>query len=411
MAKLRGPANSESARGNLGKKTFLGWRGQNVARTATGRKQPGTPRQRDTQGIQTATMREFRNLTDAQKTAWLNYAAATPYSDSLGQNFFPTSANAFSKCNFYLLDNSENFIYDPPATANTWNFTSYSITAETNPGTITIATLITASVLNYCFLEISLSQGFKSAQRKARTCDYRHYSYHKRTDPNGHIFPIENLTEHLWYYVKIRIIDKFGQTGKWIIAHLQPYSTPATATLGGDISGDTSLLGDYNTQIKIYNSARTTLIETIYLINNQITWTSNGYYSGTYDIVFESDLASACTPNEYDDIILTAPTNRTDLTLEVKFLSSLTGLLLGDIAVLGNYNAKILIYDSTGIVLLETINLTNNQINWTSQRYEQNTFDILVDKGAYTSVDPTDYQDIPLEPPADYAALNFEFIV
>lgn len=73
--------------------------------------QPRTPKQTFNRGSFTAGSSAWRYLTDAERTAWNDYAAQIQRSDSLGSSYTPTGAALFTAC---VTISGDATITDPP---------------------------------------------------------------------------------------------------------------------------------------------------------------------------------------------------------------------------------------------------------------------------------------------------------
>lgn len=116
--------------------------------------QPRTPKQTFNRASLTNGSSAWRTLTDAQRTAWNDYAAQISRSDALGSTYNPTGAGLFTAAVIASLDPT---LTDPPTTLPTYVLQITGMTyTDPSPGPEALtADLAVTSSTNTLFVETS----------------------------------------------------------------------------------------------------------------------------------------------------------------------------------------------------------------------------------------------------------------
>jgi hypothetical protein len=114
MAKLQLGALAQSVSGSIAGNTFARNKGGAYVRTKASPTQPQTARQVEVRAIFTQVSQAWRNLTDAQRTAWINWADANPVIDVFGQSLKLNGIAAFQRMNAFLLTCGLTMLSDAP---------------------------------------------------------------------------------------------------------------------------------------------------------------------------------------------------------------------------------------------------------------------------------------------------------
>lgn len=115
MPKVKNPLLSAEARGGIGGLVYNTWRGINYVKTNTSPTGQGTQKRLAAQALLTNISRDWQSLTNAQRTAWSQYAIDHPVSDWTGSPKRLTGMNWFTHCNINLARVSGTPVTDPPA--------------------------------------------------------------------------------------------------------------------------------------------------------------------------------------------------------------------------------------------------------------------------------------------------------
>lgn len=105
-----------SIRGSIGGTTYATNRYGMYARNRTTIANPNTGNQIAARGALGNSAQAWRNLTAEQQLGWINYAAATPVPNRLGDMIHMSGINAYVKQASFMLFNSGTPFADPPAT-------------------------------------------------------------------------------------------------------------------------------------------------------------------------------------------------------------------------------------------------------------------------------------------------------
>lgn len=114
-AKVLDPLRSSEARGRVGGTIYNTTRGTKYVKSFTSPAQPRTKRQLAIRALCQIATRAWQALLATDRTAWNNYAAASPEIDWTGQPQRKTGANLFVRSTTRLLDAGLTQVDTPPA--------------------------------------------------------------------------------------------------------------------------------------------------------------------------------------------------------------------------------------------------------------------------------------------------------
>ncbi len=137
MAKVLNPLMSGAARGKVGGIIFNVWRGLATVKIHKSPAQPRTARQLAVRSYITTLSRAWAGLTDAQRSAWTDWADLHPVSDWTGTNIRMTGENAYIKLNSILLDLGKDAVDTPPSVAGPTSVDGFNCTGS--QGQISVA--------------------------------------------------------------------------------------------------------------------------------------------------------------------------------------------------------------------------------------------------------------------------------
>lgn len=216
MAVVSSPFKAEDARGSVGSLTATGWRGVKIIRRRANPTNKQTERQMVVRNLLSLISRSWQALTATKRQSWLDYAASHPQTNSLGQTFTPTAANAYAGLNFLAQDMGESEVetaptIPPPASVTRISNDGAPDLPLTNGFKLLGTTLGSPSETD--FIELQISRGFSSIARNAQPSDYRHAQY---VAGNVTGYEFHDLTLGMYYWVRSRYIDKTGQATPWV---------------------------------------------------------------------------------------------------------------------------------------------------------------------------------------------------
>jgi len=224
MAIVKNPLQSEEASGSVGGVTHARWRGNKVVRIRPIPTQPRTSRQSAVRNIIATLSRAWAALTDAQRTAWRNYADQHPTTNRLGQQVTPTGFNQYVGLNFFLLDNADSAIDSPPSVPPSASIATLTLIGAPSSGVggeVGVTTSGTPSASAY--VDYQLAGPFQSPGRRAQESDYRHKEY---TAGNSVGTEFTDLVEDSYYWVRARYVDQYGQETPFLTLQFQADPAP-----------------------------------------------------------------------------------------------------------------------------------------------------------------------------------------
>lgn len=206
--KIRGPLHSIDARGRMGVAFVLSiWRGLNYARVLAIPTNPQSSRQLSIRGFLTTLSRLWAALTDAQRTAWEEYADAQTRKNVFGQAVKASGINEYIALGVVAEDAGETAVSDPPVTDEP----AYPAELEVNPGEVGGNISIEWSATDGDFIDIWITPQL-GAGRKAYPTDFRHLHYEAIATLS---YIVADLVPEGIYGVKARAIRNSGQVGPY----------------------------------------------------------------------------------------------------------------------------------------------------------------------------------------------------
>jgi hypothetical protein len=216
MAKVSSPFKSEDARGSVGSLTATGWRSIKILRRRANPTNKQTTRQMVVRNTLSLISRTWQTESASDRQSWSDYAQSHPQTNSLGQSFTPTPANAYLGLNFLALDMSKPAVSTAPTTPPPASVVgvveSGAPTLPLTGGYEVTMTVLGSAVAGDC-IEVQVSRGFDSIARNAQPSDYRHYAY---IAGNLTSTTLSGLTIGKYYWSRYRYIDATGQATPWV---------------------------------------------------------------------------------------------------------------------------------------------------------------------------------------------------
>jgi len=117
VAKVIGPLHSAEARGRIAGLIFNTWRGISYVKAFCSPAQPRSQRQLKIRSLAIRLARYWQTLSDANRTAWNDYAATHPSTDWTGNPKRLTGANLFLGLNIRRLELYPSPVETPPIVA------------------------------------------------------------------------------------------------------------------------------------------------------------------------------------------------------------------------------------------------------------------------------------------------------
>ena len=226
MAVVKGPFMSIDARGSVGGLTASMVLGGNVIKKKSNPATKYEPPQNRSRSILGWLSRQWGELTDEQRASWGAWAIDHPGTDKFGDPFVMSGFNAFVMLNHHAVRFGGGGAMcelppeDPPASAIQ---TLVAITGVGNPGEIDLTWLEFGVGIASDYWEIQLAGPFQSKGRKSVTS---RYSYKTFVAGNVKEDTISGLDEGMWYWIRVRYVDEFGQITAWQVGQATPMLTP-----------------------------------------------------------------------------------------------------------------------------------------------------------------------------------------
>lgn len=141
MALIR-PIHGEMS-GSIAGNTWSHNRGGQYVRQRRTTSNPMTERQTTVRGWLATTSNKWRDLTDAQRLSWKNWAAANPVINRLGESIQLSGHSAFNMLNTRILDRGGATATVPPTTAGPFPVLSISGVVSAAAGTLALTFTVT----------------------------------------------------------------------------------------------------------------------------------------------------------------------------------------------------------------------------------------------------------------------------
>ena len=134
---LISPIHGEMS-GSIAGNTWSHNRGGQYVRQRRTTSNPMTERQTAVRGWLSTASNKWRDLTEAQRTAWKNWAAANPVINRLGQSIQLSGHSAYNMLNTRILDRGGAVSTQPPTTAGPFLLVSFSGVVSASAGTLVL---------------------------------------------------------------------------------------------------------------------------------------------------------------------------------------------------------------------------------------------------------------------------------
>jgi len=221
MAKLKGPLHAEQAKGSIEGVTYTGWRGLSVAK----RKARPVRRMRRVQPSNRSLLaflaRYWGDLTDDQRQEWRDYGANHPRPDGFGGTFQMTGHQAFISLNherLRLYGGAIAVLTNPPTTDPVASIAEVVCSDGPASGEIVVgwSHYGTGDPADRC--EVWVTRGYASPGRVEVHTQYRS----EASVPGGvQTYTITGLIPEMWYWVRVRYVDQYGQVTAWVVDQWQ----------------------------------------------------------------------------------------------------------------------------------------------------------------------------------------------
>jgi len=158
----------------------------------------------------------------------------------------------------------------------------------------------------------------------------------------------------------------------------------------------------------------------IFMVSNTLAYNIMGGFGEITPFEFE---ISECKFNKQvnDRICIQITPLNNGLVSGIKFMknvilteilpetATLSGALTGDLQLLSDWGVSIDIQNNDPLEIIQTILPENNQSSWLSMQLSAGTYNIIVNKGSYSTVAPESYLLQELSPPVNIENLDFNF--
>ncbi|MBA7614202.1 hypothetical protein ES703_21465 [subsurface metagenome] len=224
MAVVQNPFLSTAARGSLfGLTASFGRGGATMKKKA----KPSTkyePTQNRVRAILGYLSRQWGELTDEQRDSWGKWAIDHPGTDKFGDPFVMSGFNAFIMLNHHAVrfgtgdDMQELPPEEPPPASDDALDAKTGTEAE---GDITLQwTQIGTGVVDD-YNEIQIAGPFQSMGRKSVKA---RFAFLTKTTGEFTMLTLSGLDVGMWYWIRIRYVDQYGQVTAWAVDQATPYA-------------------------------------------------------------------------------------------------------------------------------------------------------------------------------------------
>lgn len=159
MTKVKFSALVSEMRGKLNGSVFSKNKSGNYLRTKITPVNPQTTAQQIVRGRLGTQSQSWRGLTEEQRQGWIDYAAATPYTDIFGDTKILSGQMMFNKTNLNITKCGGTAIANAPTPVGTptLGITSLTATANSTPASSVLTAVITASgtLTNWVFVAVA----------------------------------------------------------------------------------------------------------------------------------------------------------------------------------------------------------------------------------------------------------------
>lgn len=167
MAKVLNPLHSDRALGSVGTLTYTESRQGATVRQKVNPAQPRSTEQLSIRAILAQASRAWGALTDANRTAWDNYAASRTEPDAFGNQVSLSGQNWFVRLTCRLLNQSKAQVDTPPTASAPASPASFAATGGSGQVSLTWTAFAGTATSVEVWLQAKNSAGVKSDFRKA----------------------------------------------------------------------------------------------------------------------------------------------------------------------------------------------------------------------------------------------------
>jgi hypothetical protein len=218
MAKVRNPLSSEEASGKFGPVIVFGsWRSIKTVRSRVTPTNPRSARQLTVRGILAGLSASWASLSQGEATAWNQFASGRQKTNKFG-SYFASGFNAYQELNFFVVDNGDTALDNPPTTAFKGNVSGANATDGSSSTTEHLGWTLPAGAAAGDMVEVSLSSVMPNELRQAQESDFRHNQY---VAGNVTSATLTGLVPNGWYWARVRFIMADGRAGIYQLVHFQ----------------------------------------------------------------------------------------------------------------------------------------------------------------------------------------------
>jgi len=226
MAIVLNPLLSQAAKGSIGGMTFSKCNAGYVVKSKGGPTKRSEPHKQSNRARVGYLARSWAKLTEVMRAAWKAWAEEHPEPDGFGGTFIMSGINAYVKLNFNAMrmsDPSARQDLPPteecPASINEL----FVVTGITLPGDIDLTWTHNGVGVATDFNEIQIAGPFLSPGRKEV---YNRFAYVTQVGGDILLETVSDLNEGMYYWLRARYLDAFGQVSAWLYGQATPMASP-----------------------------------------------------------------------------------------------------------------------------------------------------------------------------------------
>lgn len=226
MAKVLNPLFSEDAKGSVAGLTFTHTSVGNVVKRKSKPVRRSEPYKQSNKARIGFLSRMWGALTQGERDSWKAWAQDHPQPDGFGGTFIMSGSNAFVSINFNVmrLGAPADMMRLPPVDECPASLdTLVATTGVGAAGDIDLDWTHNGVPAMGDFNEIQIAGPFLSPGRKEV---YSRFRFILKPDGNHTDQTSGGLDEGMWYWHRVRYVDKYGQTSAWLYAQATPMLTP-----------------------------------------------------------------------------------------------------------------------------------------------------------------------------------------
>jgi len=226
MAKVLSPLFSEQAKGSVGGLTFSRGPAGDIVKKKGGPVKRSEPYKQSNRARIGYLARKWGALDQSARDSWKAWAEEHPEPDGFGGTFIMSGINAFVKLNFNAmrLGAPSDLMLVPPEDECPASLDTLTVaTGSVAPGDIDLTWTHNGTGEADDYNEIQIAGPFISPGRKEV---YNRFKYVQQVAGNILLDTIEGLDVGMWYWVRVRYVDEFGQVTAWLYGQATPYVGP-----------------------------------------------------------------------------------------------------------------------------------------------------------------------------------------